>query len=161
VLRGDTREGVLWNGPVLELGRADALRRLGPDVLAEPPDHDAIVANLRADPTRDLGDALLDQRLVSGIGNVWKAEGLWRARLSPWLKVADATEDELRELLAATSELMRASVAGARPDRTVYRRAGRPCPRCGEPIRSHGQGDANRTAYWCPRCQRGGGPAAA
>jgi endonuclease-8 len=120
-----------------------------------------MAANLRGDPSRDLGDALLDQRLVAGIGNLWKAEGLWRVRLSPWLKVRDTTDDELRGLLAETSALMRASVAGARPDRRVYRRGGRPCPRCGERIRSRGQGDDNRTAYWCPGCQRGGGPPAA
>jgi endonuclease-8 len=163
VLRGETREGVLWNGPVLELGPrgTDAVGRLGPDIVADPPDLDAMAANLRGDPSRDLGDALLDQRLVAGIGILWKAEGLWRVRLSPWLKVCDTTDDELRGLLAETSALMRASVAGARPDRRVYRHAGRPCPRCGERIRSRGQGDDNRTAYWCPGCQRGGGPPAA
>ena len=157
VLRGETREGVLWNGPVLELGRR-GLRRVGPDILADPPALDAMLANLRRFPTRDLGDALLDQHLVAGIGNLWKAEGLWRRRLSPWLKIRDATDDELRELLADTSSIMRASVRGARPDRQVYRKAGRPCPRCRTPIRSRGQGDDNRTAYWCPGCQRGGGP---
>ena len=157
VLRGETREGVLWNGPVLELGRR-GLRRVGPDILADPPALDAMLANLRRFPTRDLGDALLDQHLVAGIGNLWKAEGLWRRRLSPWLKLRDATDDELRELLADTSSIMRASVRGARPDRQVYRKAGRPCPRCQTPIRSRGQGDDNRTAYWCPGCQRGGGP---
>jgi endonuclease-8 len=158
VLRGDSREGVLWNGPVLELGGRGtaAVRRLGPDILADPLDLDAIVANLRADRDRDLGDALLDQRLVAGIGNVWKAEGLWRVRLSPWLKVRDSTGDELREVLSVTAELMRASVAGVRVERHVYRKAGRPCPRCGERIRSRGQGDDSRTAYWCPGCQRGG-----
>ncbi|HEY6054618.1 MAG TPA: DNA-formamidopyrimidine glycosylase family protein [Gaiellaceae bacterium] len=154
VLRGESQEGVLWNGPVLELG-GRAVVRLGPDVLAEPPDLDAMVANLRRDPGRALGDALLDQRLVAGIGNLWKAELLWRAQLSPWLPVHDAADDALRALLLDASELMRASVAGARPPRTVYRRAGRPCPRCGGRIRSRGQGDDNRTAYWCPGCQRG------
>jgi endonuclease-8 len=158
VLRGERAEGVLWNGPVLELGGRGtaAVRRLGPDILADPLDLDAIVANLRADRDRDLGDALLDQRLVAGIGNVWKAEGLWRVRLSPWLKVRDSTGDELREVLSVTAELMRASVAGVRVERHVYRKAGRPCPRCGERIRSRGQGDDSRTAYWCPGCQRGG-----
>jgi endonuclease-8 len=157
VLRGESREGVLWNGPVLELGRR-GLARTGPDVLAAPLDLDGIVALLRRHPGRDLGDALLDQRLVAGIGNLWKAEGLWRVRLSPWLKIHDATDEELRALLADTAALMAASVRGARPDRQVYRKAGRPCPRCGERIRSRGQGDDNRTAYWCPGCQRGGVP---
>ena len=161
VLRGDRHEGVLWNGPVLELGRrglGQALAAtLGPDIVAEPPDLDAMLVRLRAEPpARELGDALLDQRVVAGIGNVWKAEGLWRARLSPWLPVGEAADGELRALLADTAELMRASVAGVRSPRRVYRRAGRPCPRCGETIRSRGQGDENRTAYWCPGCQRGG-----
>jgi endonuclease-8 len=157
VLRGESREGVLWNGPVLELGRR-GLERLGPDILAEPLDVDSIVANLRRHPGRDLGDALLDQHLVAGIGNVWKAEGLWRAKLSPWLAMKQVDDLELRNLLEDTAGLMRASVAGARADRQVYRKAGRPCPRCRERIRSRGQGDDNRTAYWCPGCQRGGGP---
>jgi endonuclease-8 len=157
VLRGESREGVLWNGPVLELGRR-GLERLGPDILAEPLDVDSIVANLRRHPGRDLGDALLDQHLVAGIGNVWKAEGLWRAKLSPWLTIDEVDDLELRSLLEDTAGLMRASVAGARPDRQVYRKAGRPCPRCRARIRSRGQGDDNRTAYWCPGCQRGGGP---
>jgi len=157
VLRGAAHEGVLWNGPVLELGRR-GVERLGPDLLAEPPDLAEVAANLRRDPERDLGDALLDQRLVAGIGNLWKAEGLWRARLSPWLPVSAATDEELRTLLADTAKLMHASVAGIRPPRQVYRRAGRPCPRCGGTIRSRGQGDDNRTAYWCPGCQRGPAP---
>jgi endonuclease-8 len=159
VLRGETREGVLWNGPVLELGRR-GMARVGPDILADPPDLDAMLANLRRHPARDLGDALLDQHLVAGIGNLWKAEALWRARLSPWLKIRSATDDELRELLADTSAIMRASVRGARPDRQAYRKAGRPCPRCRTRIRSRGQGDDNRTAYWCPGCQRGEEPSA-
>jgi endonuclease-8 len=161
ILRGERSEGVLWNGPVLELGRRRALERLGPDILAHPPDLKAMLANLRRDPSRQLGDALLDQEVVAGIGNVWKAEGLWRARLSPWTTVARASDGELRGLLAETAELMRASVAGARPERRVYRRAGRPCPRCGARIRSRGQGDDNRTANWCPGCQRGPDPGSA
>jgi endonuclease-8 len=160
VLRGETREAVLWNGPVLELG-AGAVAGLGPDVLAQPPDIPAMVANLRRDPARALGEALLDQRLVAGIGNLWKAEALWRARLSPWLQVGSVTDEELCGLLADTAGLMRESVAGARPARRVYRRAGRPCPRCGTTIRSRGQGDDNRTAYWCPGCQRHGPAASA
>lgn len=159
VLRGDTHEGVLWNGQVLELGRA-GLRRaigavLGADIVADEPDLAGAFSALRREPpARTLGDALLDQRLVSGIGNLWKAELLWRARLSPWLPLADVGDDELRALLEDASRLMRGSVRGARPPRNVYRRAGRPCPRCGGRIGSRGQGDDNRTAYWCPGCQR-------
>jgi endonuclease-8 len=96
---------------------------------------------------------LLDQRLVAGIGNKWMAEALWEARVSPWRAVGGVEDAELRRALEAAARLMRESLASERTSRGVYRRAGRPCPRCGEPIRSRGQGDANRTAYWCPRCQ--------
>jgi endonuclease-8 len=154
VLAGRERKAVLWNGPVLEL-TARGRRRLGPDILADPPDLAAMVGNLRREhQARELGDALLDQRLVAGIGNVWKAESLWRARVSPWLPLGDATDDELERVLREAARLMRASVEGSREERAVYRKAGRPCPRCRELIRSRGQGDDNRTAYWCPGCQR-------
>ena len=134
-------------------------RRLGPDILADPPDLAAMVANLRREhESRELGDALLDQRLVAGIGNVWKAESLWQAQLSPWSRLGDVTDDELRQVLGEAARLMRASLDHGRDERVVYRRAGRPCPRCGGRIRSRGQGDDNRTAYWCPGCQRGEGP---
>ena len=130
------------------------MRRLGPDILDEAPAYEAMMARLRAvDRGRELGEALLDQRLVAGIGNLWRAEALWAAGLSPWLRLADANDDDLRRILAEAHRLMRGSVAGARHDRRVYRRAGRPCPRCGERIRSRGQGDDNRIAYWCPVCQ--------
>src|SRR5579883_278930 len=160
LLRGRERQAVLRHGPVLELS-ARALGRLGPDLLAEPLDLEAIVARLRAAPgRRELGDALLDQRLVAGIGNIWRAEALWEARLSPWRPLGSLSDAELRGVLAAAARLMRASVEGAAA-RRVYRRAGRPCPRCGGPIRAQGQGEANRTAYWCPGCQRGEGPESA
>ena len=155
ILRSPEHEAVLWNGPVLEL-HARGLDRLGPDILADPPDLEEMVARLRADATRELGDVLLEQRIVAGIGNVWKAESLWHARLSPWLPVAELSADELRALLDWLAGHMRASVEGIPFRRSVYRRAGRPCPRCGTPIASRGQGDDNRMAYWCPGCQREG-----
>lgn len=152
VLRGSEREAVLWNGPVLELDDR-ALQRLGPDILADPPDLDAIISNLRREPRRAVGDALLDQRLVAGVGNLWKAEALWEARVSPWLAIGELADDELRAVLQAAHERMSTAVQSGKDRREVYRRAGRPCRRCGTPIRSRGQGDANRTAYWCPSCQ--------
>jgi endonuclease-8 len=155
VLTGREREAVLWNGPVLELTARRTLR-LGPDILADPPDLAAMVANLRREhPSRELGDALLDQRLVAGIGNVWKAESLWRVGLSPWLPLGEARDEELEQVLGEAARLMRASLEGEPMERAVYRKAGRPCPRCGERVRSRGQGDDNRIAYWCPGCQRG------
>jgi endonuclease VIII len=158
VLRGGTREAVLWGGSVLELN-ARAVGKLGPDILSDPPEFDRMLGRLRGeDQRRAVGDALLDQRLVAGIGNVWKAESLWRARVSPWRPLADLTDEELRGVLAEAARLMRSSVEGGRSKRAVYRAAGRPCPRCQTPVASRGQGDANRMAYWCPTCQPGPEP---
>jgi len=159
VLASPAHEALLWNGPVLELTRG-TLPRLGPDILADPPDLAAMVGNLRrADRERELGDALLDQRLVAGIGNVWRAEALWHGRVSPWRRLTEASDEELERVLSEAARLMRVALAGGRPGRAVYRRAGRPCLRCGASIRSRGQGDDNRTAYWCPACQTGKEPA--
>jgi endonuclease VIII len=120
------------------------------------------VSNLRAErPDRELGDALLDQRLVAGIGNVWRAEALWHAGLSPWLPVGKAGDEELERVLRQAARLMHSSVENGRERRAVYRRPGRACRRCGEAIRSRGQGEANRIAYWCPGCQKGEGSAGA
>ncbi len=157
ILRGAELEGVLWNGPVLTL-ETRRLRRLGQDVLAEEFDFDAAVARLRRAGDRRLGEALQDQRLVAGIGNMWMAEALWTIEVSPWVRVADASDDLLRDAVAAARRLMQEALATGRPGRQVYRRAGRPCLRCGTIVRSRGQGDDNRTAYWCPGCQAGAGP---
>ncbi len=159
VLRGREQEGVLWNGPVLELERRPVRRRLGPDVLAQEFDAARALARLRCLGDRWLGEALQDQRAVAGIGNMWMAEALWEARLSPWVRVRDVSEENLVAALAAARRLMQASLGSSRrPERNVYRRAGRPCRRCGAVVLARGQGDANRTAYWCPDCQAGGGP---
>jgi endonuclease-8 len=158
VLRGAEHEAVQVNGPVLELDDG-AVRRLGPDILRVPPDVDRMLANHRQAPgDLRLGEALQRQTLVAGIGNLWMAEALWEVRLSPWLRLAEVSDDELREALGAAHRLMRGRLEGRRRARTAYRRTGRPCPRCGERIRSRGQGDANRIAYWCPGCQRGEEP---
>ena len=159
VLHGTRAEAVLWNGPVLEL-HTRALARLGPDILERPPRIDAMLARLRrADGRRWFGEVLLDQSLVAGIGNMWLAETLWDAQLSPWLRLRDVSEDDRRRALETAAVLMRASVDGGRSRaHRAYRRTGRPCQRCQTPIKSWGQGDANRIAYWCPTCQRGDDP---
>jgi endonuclease-8 len=155
VLRGAESEAVLWNGPVLELDESH-VRSLGPDILADPPDLDAMLAKLRgADPGMAIGEALLDQRLVAGIGNLWRAEALWRVRISPWRPLGELKNEEIRGALEEAAQLMRRSLDSGLRERAVYRRAGRPCLRCGAPVRSRGQGDANRIAYWCPDCQEG------
>ena len=154
VLRGSRYEAVQWNGPVLEL-TARAVRRLGPDILGAEPDLDRMVANLRAvDSARAVGDAILDQRLVAGIGNKWRSEALWAAGVSPWRPIGEATDAELRAVVETAARQMRGSLEGDRHANRVYRLVGRPCPRCGEMVLARGQGEANRIAYWCPGCQR-------
>jgi endonuclease-8 len=112
-----------------------------------------IAASLRAAGDAELGDALLDQGAVAGIGNIFKSEGCWAVRLDPWAKLGDLDEHSLREVLATTRELMLEAVDSGRQPKRVYRRAGMPCPRCNTPIRSRPQGDAARITYWCPGCQ--------
>ena len=155
VLRAEELEATQWNGPVLTLDTTPA-GRIGPDILADGVEPEALVRRVRqADPGRLLGEVLLDQRLVAGLGNMWLAESLWAARVSPWLALGRASDEELGAVLAWARREMRAAVSGARPRRAVYRRARRPCLRCGAPIHSGGLGDYNRIAYWCAGCQRG------
>jgi endonuclease VIII len=159
VLSGGGWDAVQFGGPTLRvmptarLHRDPQLARLGPDILAERFDEEAAAAAMRADPTRTLGDALLDQHLVAGIGNIFKSEACFAARVDPWRPVGDLSDDELRSVLAATRALMREAVESGRHPHNVYRRREGACPRCRGPISSRGQGDANRTTYWCPRCQ--------
>jgi len=153
VLESDGIEATQWNGPVLTLEQRP-VRRLGPDLLADGTDPEALVPPFRrSDQGRFVGESLQDQHLVSGIGNMWMSETLWAAGVSPWRPLGQVTDAELVRALGWAREAMRASVAGRRAARAVYRRPGRPCLRCATPIASRGQGDANRTAYWCPGCQ--------
>ena len=160
VLRGENAEAILWHGPVLELDDTH-VRRLGPDILADPPDLVEMLERIRAaDRSLAVGEAVLDQRLVAGIGNMWRAEALWRAQVSPWARLGELSDDDLRRILSEAAQLMRRSLDSGLKQRAVYRQAGRPCPRCGTPIASRGQGDVNRIAYWCPGCQGGEIPGA-
>jgi endonuclease-8 len=154
VLRGEEHEAVLWNGAELELVGPRGAPRLGPDILGDPPDFETMLARLHTARERELGDALLDQRLVAGIGNLWRAESLWEARVSPWRRLDMVTDDELRTVLDSAHRLMRTALDGRRAPRQVYRRVGRPCRRCGGTVRSAPQGDHGRIAYWCPACQK-------
>ena len=163
VLRVGDRWVVQRDGPVLELmteGRAhfdQRLAALGPDVLAPEFDSERFLRRLRTDdPTRPVGDALLDQRTVAGIGNIWKAEGCWEATIDPWRPVASVADHEAVAIIERTRPRMQRSAReGPRSIKPrIYQRAGRPCPRCGTLVLARGQGDANRTTYWCPGCQR-------
>jgi len=159
VLRGKRAEAVQFGGPTLRVLRADAVRRdpllsrLGPDILASGFDAATVVGSLLRAPDRPVADALLDQTLVAGIGNIFKSEACFTARQGPWQPIADLPEGRLRRVVQAAHELMRDAVDHGRGSFAVYRRAGRPCPNCATPIASRGQGDANRITYWCPVCQ--------
>ena len=162
VIRTDDHDVVQFGGPVLELmtdsrSRIDGrIARLGPDILADEFDDAAFLRRLRTDdPTRGFGDALLDQRNVCGIGNMWKAEACFLARVDPWRRVEDVTDEEALATVRAVRPLMLRSAQGGGHVREplVFDRAGRPCGRCGTRIRARGQGDDNRTTYWCSGCQ--------
>ncbi len=162
VLRCGGWEVVEFDGPVLELMSESRTRfdrrltTLGQDVLGESFDMEQFLHRLRADdPSRPIGDALLDQRTVAGIGNVWKAETCFAAGIDPWRPLAKVSDEEAATLLRIAREGMRHSARegfSARP-RAVYKQAGRPCPRCGSPIAQRRQGDENRLTFWCLHCQ--------
>ncbi len=153
---------VEFDGPVLELmtesrSRFDLrLAALGPDVLAPEFDYGRFLARLRQDdPTRPIGDAVLDQRTLAGIGNIWKSEGCWEAGVSPWRRVREVTDAEATAIVdGARPRMLRSGTRGPRfAHEQVYRKERRPCPRCGRAIEAAPQGDANRITYWCPGCQ--------
>jgi endonuclease-8 len=164
VLRTPTHDVVEFDGPVLELMTESRTRfdrrlaTLGPDVLAEPRfDSEGFLRRLREDdPTRGIGDALLDQRIVAGIGNLWKAEACWEVRVDPWRPAGEVSDAEALAIVAAARSRMQESARTGHQDRhrRVFDRAGLPCARCGERIQGRGQGDGNRITYWCPGCQR-------
>jgi endonuclease VIII len=160
-LGGEAMEAVQFGGPtlrVLTLARLRSdpiLARLGPDILATSFDLEGATRALRSSPDRELGDALLDQRSVAGIGNIFKSEACFAASVNPWQTVAEHADDQIRSVLEAGRRLMQDSVLSGRPVPAVYGRGGHPCPACGTRILARGQGDANRRTYWCPRCQAG------
>jgi len=137
-----------------QLRRDPRLARLGPDLLADDFSAPGAVHALRAaGPQAELGEALLDQSLVAGIGNIFKSEGCFEARLDPGRRLATLSDDQLAAALGATRALMLVAAESGRQSGRVYRKAARPCPRCGGAIRSRAQGDSARLSYWCPQCQ--------
>lgn len=168
VLEAGDRVAVCFNAPVVELLRHSeelahpALRGLGPDALASPVDVAEIRARAATRPASTLiGDLLLDQQIVSGIGNIYRCEALFLAGLHPTRTIGSIPADELDDVCHTASRLMRARTSLADGDsrdasggRWVYRRTGRPCRRCGRLIQSARIGQHARTAYWCAGCQR-------
>lgn len=169
------RIAVCFNAPVVELlapgaeANHPSLSGLGPDILGRPLHLDEIRGRARRrPPDTALGELLLDQRVVAGIGNVWRCEALFLEGRSPWAPVSSLNDDELDALVSTAARIMNQSLGPSgplsgksgpftgRPERWVYRRTGRPCRRCRTPIKSRGQGEQSRTAYWCPTCQPDG-----
>jgi endonuclease-8 len=129
-----------------------ALMQLGPDPLRPGFDVGAATSRLRElGRGRDVGDAVLDQRIIAGIGNVIRNEALFRARIDPFRKVDELSDSEFELVVAENEAVMRESMARGRRPHAIYR--ARRCPNCGGPVSARGHGDDNRTAYWCAACQ--------
>jgi endonuclease VIII len=156
-----------------DLDRHRELAALGPDLLGATLDVDAAVARLRGRPDAAVADALLDQRMAAGVGNVFKSEVLFVCGIDPFRKVGTLTADEARRVIETSRALLQANVIDAArsgaPERGgsrrttrrmdpvarlwAYGRSGKPCRRCGTPIACRKQGTDARLTYWCPACQ--------
>ncbi len=131
------------------------LMQLGPDPLAAGFDQDAAARRLLASGAdREVGDVLLDQRVIAGIGNAIRNEALYASRIDPWRRIGDLEPEEAEDLIRANQRVMQISIRRGRRPHNVYRADRRRCPSCGGRISVRAQGDANRATYWCPRCQR-------
>ncbi|MEV5985641.1 DNA-formamidopyrimidine glycosylase family protein [Streptomyces sp. NPDC052051] len=169
VLATTDRTAVGYRLPVLELLRTTdehrAVGHLGPDLLGPDWDPDLALENLLRDPARPVGEALLDQRNLAGIGNVYKSELCFLLGVTPWLPIGGLPAEHAarlpalaRKLLVANRDRPARSTTGRRDQRLfVYGRVPRPCLRCGTPVRAADQGDGSRErpTYWCPSCQQG------
>jgi endonuclease VIII len=153
---------VCFDAPTVELfeQRTEALhprlRALGPDLLVDPFDLDEALRRLRDANERPptIGEALLDQRALAGIGNEVRNQALWEARVSPFRPVEDVDDATLREVVERSRRILKEGARTGRRPSDVYGNAGRPCPRCGTLIRSVTYGGGlPRIAYWCPACQ--------
>ncbi|MGK2931372.1 MAG: DNA-formamidopyrimidine glycosylase family protein [Solirubrobacterales bacterium] len=153
-------EVVQFGGPTMRLVRKIELRRdsrlagIGADLLDPDFDVEEGAAIIASAPESELGVALLNQHLLAGIGNIYKSESCWAAKLDPWRPVDSFDRDELELVVGIARKQLQTGVDTGQRPKTVYRRAGRPCPRCRGRIRSRGQGLDNRTTYWCGNCQK-------
>lgn len=167
VLSTEDAVAVCFNAPVVELlsarqlARHESLRHLGPDVLAEGFDVSEAVRRI-ASSDRPIGEALVLQSALAGVGNIYKSESLFLCGLDPFAPVAALDRKDVTRVVAKARDLMSDNLDGA-PRKTrrtldgasywVYGRSGKPCFRCGTRIRMRRQGDTGRSTYWCPGCQ--------
>ncbi|MEP6871086.1 MAG: DNA-formamidopyrimidine glycosylase family protein [Anaerolineaceae bacterium] len=168
VLEVDGATVVNFSAPVIELLEERALgvhariANLGPDLLDEEFDPAEALRRLR-DPARaglTVGDAVMDQRALAGIGNIWKNEALFYAGINPWRRMNELSDVDLLLVIEKAQALLRASVGKTnalnmsfRPAMYVYGRGGQPCRRCYSRLRSAPQGVDIRHTVWCPKCQ--------
>jgi endonuclease-8 len=154
--------------------RTDVLADLGPDLLSGHFDEDEAVRRLQARGEMEIADALLDQRVMAGVGNVFKSEILFVSGIHPRAGVRSLDEEALRTSVRAARRLLLANAGRPANPRAGYRnttgrlnpaerlwvygRRGRPCLRCGTPVASAKQGVGARTTFWCPQCQPQGAP---
>jgi endonuclease-8 len=146
---------VCFAAPVVELTDQPPVDHLGPDLCRPDADLDEAVRRLGdlSAPDRTIGEALLDQRVAAGIGNIWKSEACFACGVDPFTPVGELDDVRRRQLLELAATKLRASASGDRPELAVYARRDRPCRRCGTTIRRAPQGDQRRGTYWCPACQ--------
>jgi endonuclease-8 len=180
---GQGWEAVLFNAQVAEFHTARSLERssqvpkLGPDVLSGEFTVDAGVARLEAyalvHPEAEVGVVLLNQRVLAGLGNVYKSEVAFAAGVNPWRAMGTVTRAEMEKMVEFSLRYMRANVIDGKSDgimtyagnrRTthsmskeerlwVYGRAGQECRRCGAKVMMRKQGEQARVTYWCAECQ--------
>jgi len=154
---------VCFSAPVVEFERQPAIGHLGPDLCGVDVDLDDCLRRLAAlaDPSTELADVLLDQRIACGVGNVYKSEVCFAERISPRSPIGQVSDDRRRRLLATASRQLKANLGGG-PRTTVsgppgslavYGRAGQPCRRCATLVRVARTGPHARSTYWCPTCQ--------
>ncbi|MFC5379835.1 DNA-formamidopyrimidine glycosylase family protein [Aquipuribacter nitratireducens] len=174
VLRVEGTAAVGYRLPVVELlptdREHDVVGHLGPDVLGPGWDPTAATVNLLAAPEREVGDALLDQRVLAGVGNLYRAETCFVAGVTPFTPVGDLPHhgSSAAQVVAVAARLLHANRGRWQQSTTGDLRRGRDhwvfeqrrCLRCGTPVLTAATGDAGRerVAYWCPRCQRGPAP---
>jgi len=156
---------VCFDAPVIELldergvARHPQLAALGPDLCVPDPEVEEALRRMDAlEPATPVGVALLDQRVASGVGNVYRSEVLWASRVDPFRPVGEVDREVRRTLFVTAARMLRSNLGGWRRETVpgglaVYDRAGRPCRRCGETIRTRRLGEQARSVWWCPGCQ--------
>lgn len=171
VIHTDEWVAPCFSAPVVELltqrqaERHPQLVGLGPDAITEEFAPEEAVRRILARPELELGVALMNQRAMAGVGNVYKSEVMFIRRLSPFARIGELPEAEVREIVAESHRLLklnrengvRRTMFGLREqDRLwVYGRSGEPCRVCGHRVRMRRQGLDARSTYYCPECQKG------